>query len=104
MKTNEILQAKRQELKEISNTLKEAKENGEISSINEGLKQIYYLQGHTNLKTYDQWKREGKQVKRNEKALYLWRKRSSFSIEESNEKREVVYFPMLAVFSENQVY
>jgi len=104
MKTLEFKKQKRYELKEISNTLREAKEKGEIKTINEGLKQIYSLQGYSNLKTFEQWKREGKQVKKNEKAIYLWRRQSTFIINENGERKEITYFPLLAVFSEQQVY
>ena len=104
MKTTEILQAKRRELKEISNTLRDAKTNGEIQTINEGLKQIYSEQGHSDLKTYEEWKQQGMQVKRNEKALYLWRRQTEKTIDENGEQKTITFFPMIALFSENQVY
>ena len=46
MNTVSNIQAKRMELKEISNTLKELKHNGGITTINEGLLSIYNLLGH----------------------------------------------------------
>lgn len=104
MKTAEILHINRQELKKISNTLRTAKEQGEIKTINEGLVKLYTEQGNSNLKTYDQWQKEGKQVKKNEKALYLWSKETEKTIEENGEVKTFTYFPILPVFSESQVY
>ena len=62
MKTTEILQAKRRELKEISNTLRDAKTNGEIQTINEGLKEIYKQQGNADLRTFEQWKKAAESI------------------------------------------
>ena len=104
MKTKEETQAKRMELKEISKTLTELKENGSISTINEGLKAIYKEQGHRELKTFDQWEKVGMHVKRGAKALYLWGKQTAKTITENGEEKEIKYFPMLAVFSDLQVY
>ena len=98
------IQAKRIELKQISNTLKELKENGGIKTINEGLLSIYNLQGHSQLKTFEQWKALGKSVKKGSKAFYLWGKQVSREITENGECKEVKFFPLIALFSENQVY
>ena len=104
MKTKEETQAKRMELKEISKTLTELKDNGSISTINEGLKAIYKEQGHRELKTFDQWEKVGMHVKRGAKALYLWGKQNAKTITENGEEKEIKFFPMLAVFSDLQVY
>ena len=104
MKTSEYTKEKRQELKGISNTLRQAKEKGEIKTINEGLAQIYASQGHEQLKTYAQWLAEGKQVKRNAKALYLWSRQKEKTIDENGQPHTFTYFPLLAVFSSSQVY
>ena len=104
MTNQETIQAKRMELREISKTLTELKENGSISTINEGLKAIYTLQGHHELKTFEQWEKAGMHIKRGAKALYLWGKQSARTITENGEEKEIKYFPMLAVFSDLQVY
>ena len=104
MKTIFINKGKRQEIKEISATLKELKDNGDIKSINEGLKDIYKLQGNTDLRTFEQWKKAGYQVKKGAKALYLWGRQNRKTVNENGETKEVTYFPLLAVFSENQVF
>lgn len=104
MNNTGITNQKRHELKEISTTLREAKDKGEIKTINEGLLQIYSAQGHGVLKTYRQWEKEGKQVKKNEKALYLWSSKTEITINENGQEKTITFFPILAVFSENQVY
>lgn len=63
---------KRAELRQMSAMLKPLIESGAIGSINEGLINIYRDEGHSELKTFEQWKKEGKRVKKGEKALLLW--------------------------------
>ena len=104
MKNSEITTEKRKELKAISNTLKDAKKEGAIQTINEGLKQLYQAQGHTNLKTYNEWEKLGMHVKRGEKAFYVWGSQTEKTVNDEGEEKIITYFPMLALFSENQVY
>ena len=104
MNNTSNIKAKRIELKEISKTLAELKENGSISTINEGLKSIYDAQGHHELKTFDQWERVGMHVKKGAKALYLWGRQTAKAITEEGEEKEIKYFPLVAVFSDLQVY
>jgi hypothetical protein len=104
MTNQAAIQAKRMELKEISKTLTELKTAGSITTINEGLKAIYTQQGHHELKTFDQWEKVGMHVKKGAKALYLWGKQTAKTITENGEEKEIKYFPMLAVFSDLQVY
>ena len=104
MKSNSNIKQKREEIKIISTTLKELKENGSIQTINEGLKEIYKQQGNADLRTYDQWKKAGFQIKRGAKALYLWGRQTAKTVNENGEEKEITYFPLVAVFSENQVY
>ena len=104
MKTTSNIQKKRLEIKEISQTLKELKKHGDIKSINEGLKEIYRQQGSTDLRTFQQWKQAGYQVKRGQKAIYLWGRQTRKTITENGQEKEVTYFPLIPVFSENQVY
>ena len=104
MTNQATIQAKRMELKEISKTLTELKTAGSITTINEGLKAIYTQQGHHELKTFDQWEKVGMHVKKGAKALYLWGKQTAKTINENGEEKKIKYFPMLAVFSDLQVY
>ena len=104
MKTTSNIQKKRLEIKEISQTLKELKQHGDIKSINDGLKEIYRQQGSTDLRTFQQWKQAGFQVKRGQKALYLWGRQSKKTVTENGTEKEVTYFPLIPVFSEHQVF
>ncbi len=91
-------------LKKISEIIKPLKDKGEVQTINEGLIRRYEEQGHKNLKTYSEWLSIGRQVKRGSKALYLWRRQTSFTAEENGEEKEIFYYPFLALFSEKQTY
>lgn len=104
MNNTSNIQAKRIELKEISSALLELKATGSISTINEGLKSIYNEQGHHELKTFDQWERAGMRIKKGAKALYLWGKQKAKTISENGQDKEIKFFPLVAVFSDNQVY
>jgi hypothetical protein len=104
MNNTSNIQAKRMELKEISKTLLELKNKGSIKTVNEGLKSRYQGEGHTELKTFEQWERAGKHVKRGQKALYLWGSQTTKTIDENGHPKEIKYFPLVAVFSDLQVY
>lgn len=104
MNTNSNIQEKREYLKKISQPLTELKESGAIESINAGLKAIYSAQGHGVLKTFDQWASAGYRVKQGAKALYVWGKQTAKTITEEGEEREIKYFPLVALFSDLQVY
>ena len=95
---------KREEMKNISLTIREMKENGSIQTINEGLKEIYKAQGNEDLRTFEQWQKAGFQVKKGAKALYLWGRQTAKKIIEDGQEKEITYFPLVPVFSENQVY
>ncbi len=97
-------QENRNNLKKLSDIIKPLKAKDEVKTINEGLIQEYEKRGHRNLKTYSEWLNIGRQVKRGAKALYLWRRQTSFVTEENGEEKTVFYFPMIAVFSESQTY
>ena len=104
MENHSNIKAKRIELKEISAALAELKEKGSISTINEGLKSIYEKDGHHELKTFDQWEKAGMHVKRGAKALYLWGRETVKTITEDGQEKEIKFFPLVPLFSDNQVY
>jgi hypothetical protein len=104
MNNTSNIKEQRAKLREFSRQFVALKEAGTIRTINEGLKLIYLQQGHTILKTHDQWEQEGKRIKRGAKALYLWGKQTVKTVEENGESKEIKYFPLVALFSENQVY
>ena len=81
---------------------------GKCCSVNEGLKIIYGQQGHNELKRYDEWTAEGKQVRRGEKALLLWgskrqANKQEVTAEDTTENDKYKFFPICYVFSNLQV-
>lgn len=104
METKSNIQEKREYLKQISQPLGELKQSGAIESINAGLKAIYSAQGHRVLKTFDQWAQSGYRVKQGVKALYLWGKQTAKTITEEGQEKEIKFFPLVALFSDLQVY
>jgi len=104
MNNNSNIQQKREYLKQISQPLTELKKSGSIESVNDGLKAIYSAQGHKVLKTFDQWTSAGYRVKQGAKALYLWGKQTARTITEEGEEKEIKFFPLVALFSDSQVY
>jgi len=110
----EAIRQKREKLKADSVALQELVKQGCLESVNEGLIGIYYVQGHTELKTIHQWNKEGKSVKKGEKALLLWGKPQPYKkadevtsatpseeTENGTESRE--FYPLCYVFSQLQV-
>ena len=57
-----------------------------------------------NVKTFEQWERVGMHVKKGAKALYLWGRQTAKTITEDGEEKEIKFFPMVALFSDLQVY
>lgn len=104
MNNNSNIQQKREYLKQISQPLAELKKSGSIESINAGLRAIYSQQGHAVLKTFEQWASAGYRVKQGAKALYLWGKQTHKTITEEGEEKEIKFFPLVALFSNSQVY
>ena len=72
-KEQNAIQAKRNELKELSRQLqKQAQDHGLKTSTNFLLREWYAADGHKELKTFEQWKEQGYFVRKGEKALLLW--------------------------------
>jgi len=103
--TDEIKE-KRAKLRLLSKSAKELVEMGEAESINEGLIKIYAVDGHLNLKSFKEWLKFGKVVKKGEKALLLWgkplRKKNDF-VPNQEVLDEYDFFPLAYVFSNLQV-
>lgn len=101
------IQEKRAILKKLSKPLQELSKIGKIESVNAGLKTIYKSDGHIILKTFNQWKKDGKSIKKGEKALCLWG--SPKCKEDKNEQCEdtnvdkLDFYPICYVFSNLQV-
>lgn len=105
MKTNSKIQEKRQELKELSVSLKKLHQKGAIATINDGLKSLYAQGGHTELNTLKGWNKAGKRVKKGSKALLLWGRPRKIDIANADtlEIDKLDYYPICFVFSNLQV-
>lgn len=99
------IQEKRDFLKQLSAPFRLMKKEGAISTINEGLKELYAEDGHTDLNTLRQWNRKGMNVKKGEKALMLWGAPRKFEVvnADTSEIDELDFYPICFVFSQKQV-
>ena len=111
-KEQNAIQAKRNELKELSRQLqKQAQDHGLKTSTNFLLREWYAADGHKELKTFEQWKEAGYFVRKGEKALLLWGhpKPSKQALTTATEKgkpeddAENDFYPIAYVFSNMQV-
>lgn len=116
----EAARQKRAELKATSNLLKKAVASGQIppsedGTINGLLRAKYAQQGHTELKTFDEWKAAGYSVRKGQKAFLLWGKprkhdcdKEAATAGEDNEQQDdnkkEDFFPVCYVFSNLQVH
>ena len=99
--TTEMIE-KRNHLKEVSGSAAILVEMGAVDSINEGIKMIYAEDGHTELKTFNQWINEGFHVKKGEKAFLLWAK--PLHVQKNEPKPDgAPFFPIIYLFSNLQV-
>jgi hypothetical protein len=106
------IQAKRNELKELSRQLqKQAQDHGLKTSTNFLLREWYAADGHKELKTFEQWKEAGYFVRKGEKALLLWghpkpSKQALTTATENGKTEEDAendFYPIAYVFSNMQV-
>ena len=82
-------------------------ELGEYDTVNEALLQVVYKSDtHQVFKTFNQWKKEGKRIKKGEKAFLVWAMPKRFDRKEKkeNERSDTYkYFPICFLFSNAQV-
>lgn len=111
-KEQNAIQAKRNELKELSRHLqKQAQDHGLKTSTNFLLREWYAADGHKELKTFEQWKEAGYFVRKGEKALLLWghpkpSKQALTTASENGKTEEDAendFYPIAYVFSNMQV-
>ena len=104
--------AQRQALKGLCNTLQAAaKAAGIEQKPNELLREFYASAGHTELKTFDQWKEAGFFVRKGEKAILLWghpkpsrqAKEAAKQAGKPEEEAENDFYPLAYLFSNKQV-
>jgi hypothetical protein len=78
--------------------------NMQIITIEASLKGLYY--DGTNLKTYNEWKKAGKQVKQGQKAILqvpLWKYTNYTDKETKEEKNKFILSKTAYLFAEHQV-
>ena len=66
------MKAKRAELMAMSQPFQMLVKQGAIASVNIGLATMYAQQGHRVLKSYNEWRKEGFQVRKGATALLMW--------------------------------
>lgn len=106
MKKESNVKENREKLKGLSAGVKMLIKAGVYDSVNEGLADLYKQDGHTELKKFWDWKKEGKTIKKGEKALLLWGQPRNGQKHEENtegEDDEYKFFPICYVFSNLQV-
>lgn len=99
------IQEKREVLKQFSKAVAPAVKSGQFDNINEALiNTIYKDETHQTFKTYEQWKAEGKQVQKGEKAFLVWGKPKGTREDEApQDEDKSQFFPLCFLFSNAQV-
>ena len=104
--------ARRKALKDLCNTLQAAaKAAGMEESPNELLRAYYAQAGHTELKTFEEWKQAGFYIRKGEKAILLWghpkpsrqAKEAAKQAGKPEEEAENDFYPLAYLFSNKQV-
>lgn len=107
-----IARARRKALKDLCNTLQAAaKTAGMEESPNELLREYYAQAGHTELKTFEEWKQAGFYIRKGEKAILLWghpkpsrqAKEAAKQAGKPEEEAENDFYPLAYLFSNQQV-
>ncbi|MDP1725558.1 MAG: ArdC family protein [Bacteroidota bacterium] len=105
----------REQLKDQSEKLKSLVKEGQFETINDALiETVYKNKANQDFKSYKEWKKEGYQVRKGEKAFVLWGRPKELSPEQlaenknpelnkDNEKEVPTFYPMAYVFSNAQV-
>ena len=104
--------ARRKALKDLCNTLQAAaKAAGMEESPNELLREYYAQAGHTELKTFEEWRQAGFYIRKGEKAILLWghpkpsrqAKEAAKQAGKPEEEAENDFYPLAYLFSNQQV-
>lgn len=108
----ELARARRKALKDLCNVLQQAaKATGVEMKPNELLREHYAQAGHTELKSFSEWKEAGYYVKKGEKAILLWahpqpsREAKEFAKSQGKSEDEAKkdFYPLAYLFSSKQV-
>ena len=98
--------ATREALRQLSNQVKIMIDSGEldVANINEGLIRLYSQDGHSEFKTFHQWKKDGKSIKKGSKAFTVWASPQEIPHPDpESDDEEMTYFPICYLFSNKQV-
>ena len=107
-----IARARRKALKDLCNTLQAAaKAAGMEETPNELLREFYAQAGHKELKTFNEWKKEGYYIRKGEKAILLWGKPKPSRLSKEiakmegkpEEEAENDFYPLAYLYSNKQV-
>lgn len=107
-----IARERRKALKDLCNTLQAAaKAAGMEETPNELLREFYAQAGHKELKTFNEWKREGYYIRKGEKAILLWGKPKPSRLSKEiakmegkpEEEAENDFYPLAYLYSNKQV-
>ena len=94
---------RREELKQLSNELRKGIKttSEQAPSLNSLLKKHYSEHnGTTELKTFEEWKKEGYIVKKGEQSFLIW----GTPVEKTDNNITIVFFPIKHLFDKKQVH
>ena len=74
-----------------------------VPRVNDILLQMYAGETQAEFKTFNEWKKQGKTVKKGEKAWVIWSKPRKVEKEVDEQKEEYEMFGLCFMFSETQV-
>lgn len=106
------VRASRQALRALCNSLQAAaKAAGMEETPNELLREYYAQAGHTELKTFEEWKQAGFYIRKGEKAILLWgrpkpsrlAKEAAKQAGKPEKEAENDFYPLAYLFSNKQV-
>jgi hypothetical protein len=102
--TKNPLEEARDMLKTLSQEVSDLVEAGTFPTVNEAIMETLYKNGiHREFKSFRQWRKEGFQVKKGEKAFLLWARPKDLEHVTDEENTEAKFFPLAYVFSNAQV-
>jgi len=91
----------------MSITVRPLVDGGQFDNVNNAVIETFYRkEGNTEFNTYKQWKEKGYQVKKGERAFFVWAKPlAALQAEKGEEPPEEngKYFPLCFLFSNRQV-
>lgn len=105
--TENAYKVRREQLKELSRLVKLQMKEGAIDAgtVNEALLLLYAAEGgHTEFKTFQQWKSLGKSIIKGSKAFVIWGSPKEIPHPDPEaEDDEFKYWPLCYLFSDKQV-